>query len=732
MPSSLPPVDAAALKPWLIRHLEPICDADPPVLADYILALLKHDVPVPELRKLCVSQLEDFLDRHTAPFVDTLIAHLSGSSPSAAPAPAPAPVPAAAPAPKRSAREASLTQERGSPKQARRGPEVEMQNGRGAGGQDVTGNGSNGAPRGPGGRAPPTGPAARKGKTGEPCRDYHFRGFCPLGVACPNTHDLPPGVPPPTGAGPGGPVGPMGPGAPFPPFFPPGAAAAMAAAAQGMGMPFPPPGFPPFAPGPGGPGFPGGGRGMGPAQRGGRAPRGRGGAPFAAAGPGGAGHGGGGGGGSSRISTRLILVDNIPPASLTEQAVRHFFTPFGSIVALALNAEARKAEVLYDHPRAADKAVRSEQAVFGNRFVRVYRLAEERVELLRAEVAALPPLPPPGQGQQGEEGATSPPPQQPQHKPILSGPPSTLNGGARAFRPAPRPRTSSTTNAAAALTTRLQQITEKQKTLLSEVDAADAQRKKALMAALRALGTEADEIKGKIEKAKLERERREVEGDGMEVDGQQQEEMDPREKLRRLKEEAAALGLDPSNPTAPPSYPPSKPYQKRPYAPPAARRPPGAFRLDNRTSGVIIAPAPVREGEQEDEGRKPLTGEKEAEVRRHFEAFGTLTAVDFDTPSQGECVVKFGTRKDAERAMAAGPSPLASLLSTGPLSLRWEGQPPPSAPPPLPSASNGADTKMPSREERSITPIEKYADPESYYHAPGAFDSFYREERDDE
>jgi len=36
-------------------------DADSDVLADYVLALLRHDQPVEEVRKLCIDQLEDFL-----------------------------------------------------------------------------------------------------------------------------------------------------------------------------------------------------------------------------------------------------------------------------------------------------------------------------------------------------------------------------------------------------------------------------------------------------------------------------------------------------------------------------------------------------------------------------------------------------------------------------------------------------------------------------------------------
>jgi hypothetical protein len=71
------------LKPWLTKTLEPMlalsllpplrslrpicllfrCDADPSALADYILALLKHNAPESELRKELSAQLDEFLEK---------------------------------------------------------------------------------------------------------------------------------------------------------------------------------------------------------------------------------------------------------------------------------------------------------------------------------------------------------------------------------------------------------------------------------------------------------------------------------------------------------------------------------------------------------------------------------------------------------------------------------------------------------------------------------------------
>jgi RNA-binding protein 26 len=75
------------LKPWLTKTLEPMlvlslfprlkplrrdyllfrCDADPSALADYILALLKHNAPESELRKELAAQLDEFLEKGASP-----------------------------------------------------------------------------------------------------------------------------------------------------------------------------------------------------------------------------------------------------------------------------------------------------------------------------------------------------------------------------------------------------------------------------------------------------------------------------------------------------------------------------------------------------------------------------------------------------------------------------------------------------------------------------------------
>uniref|UniRef100_A0A8C0H4D8 RNA binding motif protein 27 n=1 Tax=Chelonoidis abingdonii TaxID=106734 RepID=A0A8C0H4D8_CHEAB len=54
-----------ALKTWLAKLLEPICDADPSALANYVVALVKKDKPEKELKAFCADQLDVFLQKGT-------------------------------------------------------------------------------------------------------------------------------------------------------------------------------------------------------------------------------------------------------------------------------------------------------------------------------------------------------------------------------------------------------------------------------------------------------------------------------------------------------------------------------------------------------------------------------------------------------------------------------------------------------------------------------------------
>ncbi|KAM9312632.1 RNA-binding protein 27-like [Gastrophryne carolinensis] len=69
-----------AFKTWLAKLLEPICDADPSALANYVIALVKKDKSEEELKAICADQLDVFLQKETNGFVDKLFESLHTKS----------------------------------------------------------------------------------------------------------------------------------------------------------------------------------------------------------------------------------------------------------------------------------------------------------------------------------------------------------------------------------------------------------------------------------------------------------------------------------------------------------------------------------------------------------------------------------------------------------------------------------------------------------------------------
>ncbi|KAK9357906.1 hypothetical protein V1504DRAFT_332130 [Lipomyces starkeyi] len=86
--------NVAELKSWLIHRLENISDADSEILSDYVLALLRHDQPAEEVKRMCLEQLEDFLHEHTPVFVEDVFGALTSKAYMPA-SRVPTPVPAA-------------------------------------------------------------------------------------------------------------------------------------------------------------------------------------------------------------------------------------------------------------------------------------------------------------------------------------------------------------------------------------------------------------------------------------------------------------------------------------------------------------------------------------------------------------------------------------------------------------------------------------------------------------
>ncbi|KAK4052272.1 hypothetical protein OIO90_004353 [Microbotryomycetes sp. JL221] len=299
---------ASSTRTNTLSSIDASSDADPAVLSDYVLALLKHDGSVDDLKASCHEQLVDFLGDETPGFVAQLFFRLTAPR-SLARLDKPHPVP---PRPMKRAASPDVTQEK---------KPLEMQ----IDDNDTSTNGSG-------------------QQQGVLCRDYHERGFCARGGACPYQHDGS-SIPLPMsnmpwapfwgmsgGAGPsmGGPGGmPFFPGAGFPGMPPPG-----------MG------GMPPFMHG---------NMNEGPNKR----QRTRTQAPRD---------------GTARVlSDVTIAIENIPADFLNEQIVKDYFEQFGQVVKAVVDPPQFRSLVTFKESAQAKAALSSPQAVFGNRFVRIYR-----------------------------------------------------------------------------------------------------------------------------------------------------------------------------------------------------------------------------------------------------------------------------------------------------------------------------------------------------------------------
>ncbi|KAI1089576.1 hypothetical protein F5B19DRAFT_466728 [Rostrohypoxylon terebratum] len=86
-----PERDAPLLRQWIIGRLANTSDADADVLADYVLALLRHDGDVGSIRKIFEDEIPDFLREDAAAFTDDVFQAIKYRSylPGAPAAPAP-------------------------------------------------------------------------------------------------------------------------------------------------------------------------------------------------------------------------------------------------------------------------------------------------------------------------------------------------------------------------------------------------------------------------------------------------------------------------------------------------------------------------------------------------------------------------------------------------------------------------------------------------------------------
>ncbi|KAI9167136.1 RNA-binding protein [Paramyrothecium foliicola] len=422
-----PEEDAPLLKAWIVKRIENTSDADSDVLAEYVIALLKHDGDQASVRKLCEEEIPDFLTEDPKPFLDDVFQAIKYKSylPGASLPPKPVANEAAQPSAPSNGQHAydsfAPSPPRGHPRkrgyqdlddpdyqdshypgQGVRALKQARRNGRRGRAGDARGGRFKGFSPMPGASGfPPFGPnnplsmealmqmqamglpfpplgkspdfpastdaPRRRGR----CRDFDTKGYCSRGSTCQYDHGNESSYVPPPGAQDGEWLSLQVP-------FTPSSACLLALPELTEPLfciEYDPnhavlPGGGPFDPAQYLQAMNAFMSGLQPGRgRGGRRDRGarkRGArAPFSADGP------------VNDRSKTTIVVESIPEESFSEEKVREFFSQFGNIVEVSMQPYKHLAIVKYDNWNAANAAYRSPKVIFENRFVKVFWYKDE-------------------------------------------------------------------------------------------------------------------------------------------------------------------------------------------------------------------------------------------------------------------------------------------------------------------------------------------------------------------
>ncbi|KAJ1656437.1 hypothetical protein IWQ61_003994 [Dispira simplex] len=364
--------DLANLKAFLSEKLQSISDADPDVLSDYIVVLLEHSKPTPELKDNCKSQLDEFLTTNTSSFVDELFDYLERKEHLVISSTLPAESSKAQAYRATNSTHSERSRHRSRSRSPARFNEEDGYHGRGSRDDRYDDRRHHDRDMGIDMDTHPERPheyesrnndpmdasnetgsfqmdndqaifdqpgfAATVEKSHKPCFAFQRTGRCTRGDRCRYQHVRQP----PFQAGPMGFPGAMGPGRPFP------------------GGPFPGHSGGHFTPGPmmmhqGPPGEgirPSPGAGLGsPWGRRPHSHRSDSGAP---------------------LSDTILIVNKVPMECMATGAIISFFSQFGQIKHVQLEPERYRAKVEFADPAAARAAFDSPMPIFGNRFVTVF------------------------------------------------------------------------------------------------------------------------------------------------------------------------------------------------------------------------------------------------------------------------------------------------------------------------------------------------------------------------
>ncbi|KAH8552775.1 hypothetical protein BGW37DRAFT_271462 [Umbelopsis sp. PMI_123] len=650
------------LKKFLTQELAPICDADPDVLAQYVLALLKNNKPTSELKDSVTEQLEDFLKDQTLAFVTKLFnvlesgrfmegnagsATISNDNGSQGPTPRDSD-PGRSDSRRSRHHESSEDEDdddrnfkhrrqRSEPRDDDYRPGDKRRHDESESSQiNKYMRDSQGVGRANNGMLPDTrgrGRGGARGRGGRPrqqCRDYNERGYCMRGDLCPYDHGTDRIIVNDRGLKnqfPGNVPGPIPPQIGRPQFYPTpnnfaGPAPGDAYDPENSGMPVPssdmniPPmdGIPPYA----------GQRG---GNRGGRGARGRGRGGFASS----------GGRSHQNRHNSTIVVENIPAENCVIDKVNEYFKQFGTITNISLQPETSKAVIQYSSHQEADAAYSSPEVIFNNRFVKVYW---QKTETKEPESVTPPP-----------QKLVAPKTYEPSPE-VVAAKAAEFAKLKEAKQKQQQARLQTMLELQKSKELLIQRQIQEQKVLLEKLEnAKTSEERSEIMTALNNITSSSSTTTTAAAPTSAVPEQPTSE-EAQSDDSKKAETADElKAKLARLEAEAAALGIHGTSgrgrgrgrggyyaSRGRGSWPRGGGVQK-------------SYRLDNRTTKLLVKNHP-----QEDKDK----------LRQHFEQFGQLEAVSYKDDVES-IVVQFKNRREAEVALARG----ANTLQGKPLELAW-------------------------------------------------------------
>ncbi|KAJ8658711.1 hypothetical protein O0I10_005434 [Lichtheimia ornata] len=394
-----------------------------------------------------------------------------------------------------------------------------------------------------------------------------------------------------------------------------------------------------------------------------------------------------------RQQPSTLVVENIPAEHCDISKVNEFFKKFGSITNISVQGHAHKAIIQFSTNAEAKAAYNSPDAIFDNRFVKVYwhkendedskppkQMSPAPTTTSAPTSVSAPDVPATASSSSSSASAaaataTGAP------APSTTPSTSTLGDNSHELNPSVKRPNDPDPEEVAARAAELAKIREekqkkhqermkailevqRQREQLLQKQIAEQKRlmeklsnknmtheeKKELLGALRKIATDIDSTRSKASE-----------------DNQNTSTEDLQAKLAKVEAEAAALGIPVHGSSAPTTSGPGAYYGGGGKWPNRSR-----YTLDNRPKKILV---------------KDVPEDAKDDLRTHFNQFGTITT--FETQGS-DLIVQYAQRFEAEKAMTAG-----AKSSHGDLKLSWAtnapSQPaPPATASPTTSTSNEA------------------------------------------